>query len=209
MQQLLQVAHTLRHGLRRWRDEVRVSWASPRNPVLRAAERSGVLTAPTSAGEESFVDLADEAVRERESVAEPREAMVERDDVVGDLFDVVDGYAWGFLQLEEQEVGQRGLSALDLRGQHGFLPHVRVKEQVRIRQEGGDAIQAAECQERLLEPHLARAVDDERWVGRQGVGKEGADAFSPKLRARDGIAARGAPLHRCPPCATACAIQGS
>jgi hypothetical protein len=70
--------------------------------------------------------------------------------IAGDLDDVVKRNAGCFLQLEQQQIGQRRLGALDLGGEQGLAPQVGVEEQIGIGQQGGDTIQAATGQQRLL-----------------------------------------------------------
>ena len=77
--------------------------------------------------------------------------MVERGDVVRDLDDVVERDAGRLLDLEEQQVGERGLRALDLRREHGFLADVGVEEERLVGQEGRDAVESAEREDGGLE----------------------------------------------------------
>ena len=87
------------------------------------------------------MDLADQAKRQWKVLAQAAQAVVHRGNVVGDLARVVDRDARGFLRLVQQQVGQGGLRALDLRGQQRLLADIHVKEQRRIGQDGGDAVE--------------------------------------------------------------------
>ena len=98
------------------------------------------------------VDLADEPVREREAVGQTAEAVLQRSHVVGDLDHVVEGHAGRLVQLEEQQVREGGLRALDLGGEHCLLAHVGVEEERRVRQQRGDAVQPAAREEERLSP---------------------------------------------------------
>ena len=75
------------------------------------------------------MDLADEPQGERKAPAQPVEPMVQRRDVVRDLLDVIQRHARRFVVFKQQQVGERRLSALDLRGEHRLLANVSVDEQ--------------------------------------------------------------------------------
>lgn len=60
--------------------------------------------------------FAQQTVGEREASAQPGHAVFEGGDVIGDLHNIVEGYARRFAQLEEQQVGQGRLGTLDLAG---------------------------------------------------------------------------------------------
>ena len=59
------------------------------------------------------MDLADEATGQRKSTAQSFDAMLEGRDIVRHFRDIVERHARRFVQLEEQQVGQGRLSALD------------------------------------------------------------------------------------------------
>lgn len=63
------------------------------DPVLALSELARLLVAPPAFGEKHFMDLADEPQGERQSPAQPLEAMVQRRDIVRDFLDVVQRYA--------------------------------------------------------------------------------------------------------------------
>ena len=72
---------------------------------------------------------------------QPGHAVFEGGYVIGDLHNVVEGYARRLVELEEQQVGQGRLGALDLAGEHRLAPDVGVEEQVGVREQSGDAVQ--------------------------------------------------------------------
>jgi hypothetical protein len=45
---------------------------------------------------------------------------------VGDLDNILYGRAWHFVQLEQEQLGKRGLCALDLRGEQRLAPHIGI-----------------------------------------------------------------------------------
>ncbi len=70
--------------------------------------------------------------------------MLDRRDVVRDLGHVVEFDRRRFMIFEQQQVGQRGLRALDLRGQEGFLADIHVEEQRRRGQDRRHAVEATD-----------------------------------------------------------------
>jgi hypothetical protein len=50
------------------------------------------------------------------------------------------------------------LGALDLRGDHGLFSDISVKKKLRIGQQGRDAIEPSQSQERILKERLTPAV---------------------------------------------------
>ena len=81
---------------------------------------------------------------------------------------VVERRAGRFLQLEEQEVGKRGLGALDLGREHRLTPDVGIEEKVRIRQQGADAVQPPDGERGPFQPHLPGPGNLQGRHGRQG-----------------------------------------
>jgi hypothetical protein len=61
--------------------------------------------------------------------------MVHGSHIVRDFLDVFQWNAWCFLALEKQEIGKRGLRALNLRRKHGLLSVVEINEKRRIWQD--------------------------------------------------------------------------
>ena len=166
VQELLQIAHRLRDLLRRRRHEARVPGPAPADPVLRRPELARILVAAARALDELRVDLAEQAVREREASLDPVEPVVERLDVVQRLRDLGARHSGCVLVLEEEELRERALRPLDLRGQDRLLADVRVEELIRVRQEQGDPV---EPPERLVGAvgELLKRRDVERRLGRQ------------------------------------------
>jgi len=70
--------------------------------------------------------------------------MLDRRDIIRYLGYVVDLDGRRLVILEQQQVGKRGLGALDLRGQQGFLADVHIDEQGRRRQDRRHTVQATD-----------------------------------------------------------------
>jgi hypothetical protein len=92
------------------------------------------------------VYLADQAVGERQALLDASKAVLQRRDVVGHFDNVIERHPGGGSDLEQQQVGQRRLGSLDLRRDNGLLADIAVEEQLGIRQQRGDAVQAAQRQ---------------------------------------------------------------
>ena len=60
-----------------------------------------------------------------------------------------------------QQIRKRRLRPLDHRREHGFLSHVRIEEQRRVRKEPRNGVETAECDQRLVKhrAQLRRPVD--------------------------------------------------
>jgi hypothetical protein len=82
------------------------------------------------------VDLPQKPRGEGEVLPQPRQAVLQPRHITGYLDHVIEGDAGGLFQLEQQQVCERRLGALDLGGQQSFPPHVGVKEQLPSRQQG-------------------------------------------------------------------------
>src|SRR5690606_3499551 len=80
--------------------------------------------------------------------------------VIGDLLDVI-GVADGEPGLTIEQVGQRGLGALDLGGEERLLANGGVKQPVDRGDEAGYARQARECQ-------FGLAIESGVRIGREG-----------------------------------------
>ena len=124
------------------------------------------------------MDLAQQPVGQREATAQPFQAVLKGRHIVGDLDDVCQRHAGGLIQLEQQQVGERRLGTLDLGGQHRLLPHVRVEEQGRVRQDRRDAIQPSDRERRRLQGSLETRVPGDRGLGREWSGHERTDPFA-------------------------------
>lgn len=85
--------------------------------------------------------LSDETKRKRKALPQSLQAVLHRRDVVRDLRDVVDRHVRDLVALEQEQIGQRGLRALDLRRQQRFLAHVHIEKQWGRRQDGRHAVE--------------------------------------------------------------------
>src|SRR3990170_2610378 len=119
------------------------------------------------------MNLAEEPQANREPAPNALEAMIHRPDVVRGLADVLDRHARRNVVLEEQEVGERRLSAFDLRRQDRFLPDVRVQELIWIGQQQRDSIQTTKRLISEIEQCLHLRVDRECRHGRKWARIEG------------------------------------
>lgn len=165
----------------RRRHEVGAARSRATDPVLRAPELARQLLAAPRAGHQLGVHLADQAVAERESLAQAHHGVAESSHIVRDLDDVVDRHAGHFVELEEQQVRERRLGALDLGREHGLAPHVGVEEEIGVRQQLGDAVEAAEREGGPFEERLAGAIEIQRRCGGSGRGTK-ARTVSPPAR---------------------------
>lgn len=104
--------------------------------------------------------------------------MIHGPDVIGHLLNVVQGHAGGFRVLEEQQVGERGLRALDLAGQHGLVADVHVEKERRLRQEQCHPVQPAQGQRGLLQQVPEVLIKFKRRGRRQRIGDERLDGFA-------------------------------
>jgi hypothetical protein len=82
------------------------------------------------------MDLPQQAGGQREFLCQPGQTMLQPRHVAGDLDHVVEGNGRGFLQFEEQQIGEGRLGAFDLGGEQGLPPHIGVEEQLGIGQHG-------------------------------------------------------------------------
>jgi hypothetical protein len=180
VQEQLQVAHALRQPIRRRRHEGRVARACATDPVLAGAELPRLLVTAATAGQQLAVDLPDQAVGQRQFGLQAQESVLHRPDVVGDFPGIVRGDAGSLVEFEQQQVGQRGLRALDLRRQHRFLADVRVEKQARARQQRGQAVESTQGEVRPFVLALQRPRQIERGMGGSGCGTKARTASGPK-----------------------------
>lgn len=75
--------------------------------------------------------FADEPQRQRKAATQARYSVFNRRDVVGNLGDVVEGDLRNFVVLEQQQVGEGGLRALDLRRQQSLFADLHVEKERR------------------------------------------------------------------------------
>ena len=107
MHEPLECGHAGLHFLRRRRHEDSCSRTSPADPVLAGAELPRVLTGASPPRKEYGVNLAYQPIGQWKTFGQASKPVLHRRHVVGDLNDVVEGYARRLFELEEQQVGQR------------------------------------------------------------------------------------------------------
>ena len=89
------------------------------------------------------MDLPDEPQADGQFL-EPFDPVLESGHVVQDLAHIPLRHAGSLRALEQQQVREGGLRALDLRGKHGFLSDVGIEQEFRVRQMGCDGIEPPE-----------------------------------------------------------------
>jgi hypothetical protein len=102
----------------------------------------------------------------------PPQAVVHRSDVVERFAGVVLRNAWGGVVLEQQQVRQRGLGALDLRREDSLLADICVEELIRVREQQGHPAQSPKRLVGTVEQALQTRCDVERWAGWKRMGDE-------------------------------------
>src|SRR5438874_1804341 len=135
VQEVLPGAEALHEAVRRRRHEGGVGERASRraDPVLAAPEtagRCGVAPRPTH---ESLVQLPHEPQRQRQR-AQSLHAVLERDDVVGDLTQVSRAARDGGTSLGREELAEGRLRPFDATREHRLAPDEGADEQVRIRE---------------------------------------------------------------------------
>ena len=142
-----------------------------RVPPIQFCERRnspGSLSAPRPRESSSPCISRISRLESGKPLAQAREAVLQRGDVVRDLDDVVERHAGRLVDLEQQQIRERGLRAFDLRREHRFSADVGVEEELGIRQQGRDAVEAAAGEQRALQEGLPVAR------GRSPAAAEGA-----------------------------------
>ena len=167
VQEFFQRAHARLNLLGRGRDEVGIAGACAADPVLAAAELAGLLFAATTFRHERGVHFAKETVGERKTFADAGHAVLQGGDVIGDFHYVAERRAGSLGQLKEKEVGEGGLCALYLGGEHGLAPDIRVEKEMWVRQQGADAVQPSNGECGALQQQLPGTGDLQGWHGRQ------------------------------------------
>ena len=101
------------------------------------------------------MNLPDQAVRQRETLSQAPQTVLESSHVVGHLAHIVKRSPGRFSQLEEKKIRQGRLRAFDLGGEHRFLSHIGVPKERLVRQECCDTVEASQsdggCFKRLLQ----------------------------------------------------------
>ena len=110
----LQVGDAIRDARPGRRHEHGVGWRSAADPVLGAAELAGLLAGSPAVTQQRAVHLPDQAGRYRQSFLDALEPDFQCGHVVGHFPNVVHRHAGCFVELEQQEVGQRRLRAFNL-----------------------------------------------------------------------------------------------
>ena len=204
-----QITHAPLHGGVRRGYEYRVARPGSTDPVLRPSEMSRVLLAPASPRQQHPVDFPDEPVRQRKTALEPTASVFQRRYVVRGLDDVVEGSPRGFLDFEEEEVGQGRLRTFYPGGEHRLLPDVDIHEVCVVRQQGRHAVQATQTDRGLLQRRTERSIEHERGAGRQRRGHEsphrftaGHGEFTPRRKAGQTNDWRACEVAPCPSVAT-------
>jgi hypothetical protein len=100
--------------------------------------------------------------------------MLESRDVAGHLGDVVERRPWSLFDLEEQQIRERRLGALDLGGEDRFLADVGVEKEGRVGEHVGHTVESTGSDQCQVEGALKRDADFERRRGREWTGNEGS-----------------------------------
>lgn len=172
-----QLAHAGLH-LSRWRrHETGIARPGATDPVLAAPELPRQAIGTAAPGQQPAMDLAQQTRGQGKALAQPGQSVLQPSDVTGDLHHVIERHAGSLLQFKEEQVGERRLGAFDLGGEQGLAAHVGVEEQLRIREQGRDAIEAAAGQQRPIVQRLQRTLQQHRRIGRQWRWHERPDHF--------------------------------
>src|SRR5438105_1640198 len=118
VQVMLEIRKTRIQITRRWRHEGRVARPRASNPVLRAAELTGLLLRITSIDEQNGVHFSQESSRHGESISDAFQPMIHGIDVARDFSYVITGFTCDLLDLVCQQLIQGGLCPFNLRGQN-------------------------------------------------------------------------------------------
>jgi hypothetical protein len=179
VEEFFQVTEGLSHFVDGWRDVGGIfqSAASGSDPVLGAAELSGVSLTAARARHELGVDFTDEAEGEREvAAADLRKAVVHGLDVVDDFFDVLGRVLLAGLVVDD--VFERALGALDLRREDGLVADIHRDKEIGTGKDGADAIEPAEGAVGIRQEAADFLILIERRFRRKGGRDEGGVAFT-------------------------------
>ena len=145
VEEFFQIAEGLSHFVDGWRDVggILEGAASGADPVLGAAEFSGVSLAAACAGHELGVDFTDEAEGEREgAAADLGKAVGHGLDIVDDFFDVFGRVLLAGFVVDN--VFEGALGALDLGREDGLVTDIHRDEEIGAGKDRADAIESAE-----------------------------------------------------------------
>jgi hypothetical protein len=125
----LKAVETLHEPFGRGRNKRSIPGPGSSDPVLCPAKLTGHLVGSPSAPQQNCVDLPNQAQRERKSLAQAFQTMLHGGDVVRNFLHVLDGDVRYLIVLKQEQVGERGLSAFDLRGDQGLLTNIQIMEE--------------------------------------------------------------------------------
>ncbi len=168
MDEALQVGQQIGNPLGRGRDEGGIAWARATDPVLRTAKFTRLLAGAADPVEQQPVGLAQHADADWQALRVAQLCLypAKGTQVIGDFFDVfrVADLEPGFLV---EQVGQRGLGTLDLRGEQRLLANRAVEQPLHRRNQSRYPSQA-----RQRQLSLPVQVDEAGWRERRfGWGK--------------------------------------
>ena len=145
MKVLLESVERLQHLVSGWRHERRLLQRAPcgTDPVLRAPKLTRSLAFSPDARHQALMDFPNEPKRHGQG-GEPDKPVLQRLDIIGHLAYVGDFLLPQPCRLEEQQVGERGLSSLNSARENGLTANEGSDQEVRIRQGSCDAGQLAE-----------------------------------------------------------------
>lgn len=193
MQEPLQLRHAALHPPRRRRHEDGVARPSTADPVLAAPELSWQPIGTPPTGQQHGMDLLQQTGGEGKAGGQPGQAVFQGGHVAGHLHHIIEGNPGSLRQLEQQQIREGGLGALDLAGEQGFAADVGVDEKVGIGEQAGNAIEAPSGQESAIVEGLTQSAQLERGLGWQRIRHEGPDRLPGG--AGDFVVARGLPIH--------------
>src|SRR5690606_38989984 len=124
MQELLEIIETPHELFWRRRNEERITGPRSADPVLRMAKLAWLPACPPAGTQQDVMHLAEQAKGKGKSVTHPAQAVLHGGHIVRDFGDILEGHRWQLVVLEQEQIGQGGLRAFDLRREEGFLADV-------------------------------------------------------------------------------------
>ena len=182
MDVFLEGAEKLREFLGGRRNISRVPGPASANPVLAAADFSGLFASAAHAAHQPLVCFVQEPKGKRQTTFRRKLAarVSKRVEVICHLLDIGVGLGL-FLGFESEKVDERCLRALDLRRDHRLLAHEGVNEPVKRRHHLARQIESDKRLLGLPKATFEFGVDDERRPrGREIEGNEGIDFFAAR-----------------------------
>jgi hypothetical protein len=150
VEEALERRQAIRHCIGRGRDEGRVAWPGAPDPDLGAAHFTGRPAPAAGMRQQHLVHLAEQARAQRQPAAQILQTAFERRDAAADLARILHRHAGLLVDLVQQQVRQRGLRALDLRGQHRLLAHEAAEQQRRVGQQRRHRVQPPQRHQRRV-----------------------------------------------------------